>query len=284
MSNEAWRNSILLLIIVLCTITIIWTNYIFLNKFSTIINNSIIQNEYKKIWWKENYIILQELQKRELLWYINKLKDEKPELIKEILELNEKWNEYKVLSNNIIFDLKKDSYIKWNTEALISIIEFSDLECDFCIKDYNENNISQLIESTGSSINYIYKNFPLPYHKNSQIEAEASLCVKKISWWQKYLEYIDNIFSTTKWWWEWYNLEKLVSLAIKLWIDENLFKNCIEKSETKEQVEREFEQWKMLWINLVPSKLIINNETWQYKIISEIVSYEKLKETIETLK
>jgi len=269
-TNEAKRNSVLMIVILLCTITIIWTNYIFIEKLLS----DLKENEYKKIWWKENYLIMQELQKREIVWYINKIKEEKPELIEEILN---KKDDFKVLNENIIKDLKKDTSISWNSGATVSIIEFSDLECPYCITNHNSWINKKILEKNKDKVNYIFKNFPLPNHANSKIEAEAAKCVENISWWDKYMEYIDNIFNTTVWGWEWFKIEELYVLAEKLEINKEEFKNCLDNRKLKEQVEREFQQWVMLWINSVPSTLIINNESWKYKIISESIKLEDLE-------
>jgi len=46
---EAKRNSMLMIMLILCTVTIIFTNYTF-NKQTVIdINETIMENEYKKI-------------------------------------------------------------------------------------------------------------------------------------------------------------------------------------------------------------------------------------------
>ncbi|MDD2871419.1 MAG: thioredoxin domain-containing protein [Candidatus Gracilibacteria bacterium] len=283
MDKIAGRNSMLMIVMILCTITIISTNYMF-NKQSVIdINETLMENEYKKIGGKENYILMQEIQKREILAFIDKIKTEQPELVNEILSSNELGLAYKVMSQNIINDLKKDTYIKGNTGATVSIIDFSDLECPFCIKDHNELDITKLIEGTGSSVNYIFKNFPLPSHKNAGIEAEASKCVESIAGGEKYLEYINNIFSTTKGGGEGYKIEDLSPLAKSLEVDTDKFEACMTNGETKSQVEKEFKQGAMLGINSVPSKLILNNVTGKYTIISEVTDTTKLQEIIDEI-
>lgn len=267
---NAQRNTMLMIIMVLCTLTIIWTNYMFTQGMVTDINDSLMENEYKKIWWKENYIILQEIQKREMLWYLENVKNEKPWFIKEIFEKQNE-NNSNILDKNIIDDLKKDTFIKWNTWALISVIEFSDMECTFCKDQHTSWVYKNLLEKNKDNVNYAFKNFPLPAHKNAQKEAEASKCIEGIAGWEKYLEYIDNIFSKTKSWWEWYKLEELNTLAEKLNIDKTKFSECLTNGSTTTQVEKEFVQWRMLWIQSVPASLIINNETWKYQIVSEVV-------------
>jgi len=284
MKKAAQRNSILLIVLILCTITIIWTNYIFIHKTVQNINQLLIENEYKKIWGKENYLILQELQKREIIGYIDSIKKEKPELIEEILkaEREEKIdkNNYKILDNNIIKDIKKDTFVLWNTWALVSVIEFSDMECPYCIKQHKKQITNKILEKYYDKVNFSFKNFPIPAHKNSNIESQAAKCIENISWWNKYLEYIDNIFNNTKWWWEWFKVKDLSPLAEKLWVNTEKFNSCLSKWNTKDLVEKEFKQWVMLWINSVPSNLIINNKTGEYIIISETIDYKEMEKII----
>lgn len=73
-NSNAKRNTILMLIIILCTLTIVSTNYMFTQSIVNDVTEKIMENEYKKIWWKENYIILQEIQKREILTYLDNIK------------------------------------------------------------------------------------------------------------------------------------------------------------------------------------------------------------------
>lgn len=281
-NSNAQRNTILMIIIVLCTLTIISTNYMFTQSMVTQINDSIMENEYKKIWWKENYIILQEIQKREILSYLDNIKNEKPWLIKEIFEKQNN-NNSNLLDPSIIDDLKKDTYIKWNTWAVISVIEFSDMECTFCKSQHTSWVYNNILEKNDDKVNYIFKNFPLPTHKNAQKEAEASKCVENIAGWEKYLEYIGKIFTETKSGWEWYKIENLSTLAENMWVDKIKFNECFNNGMTKIQVEREFVQWRMLWIKSVPASLILNNMTWKYKIISEELDEKTLENMINEI-
>lgn len=285
MKNEAKRNSILMILLLICTITIIWTNYIFIQNAVTNINENNIKAEYEKIWWKENYLILQELQKQELLEYIDSLKKEKPKMIEDILsKYKERKFEYFNLKQEDIKTLKSTTYTSWNNDAKISLIEFSDLECPYCIEQHNSWIIEELIETNSWTINYMFKNFPLASHQNSEIEAIASKCIEKDLWWEKYLEYIDNIFKETKWAWEWFNLEQLISLAWEFWIEEEKFSNCLEYDEIKKEVQNEFIEWMKLWIEAVPTNIILNNNTWDFYMISWKTTKEEIQEIIDDIK
>jgi protein-disulfide isomerase len=157
------------------------------------------------------------------------------------------------------------------------------MECTFCIKQHSKWILKEFLKNNSETVNYMFKNFPIPSHKNAQIEAEAAKCVEKIAWWKKYFEYLDWVYSSTQWGWEWYDIKKLTALSQKLWIDVNKFDSCLSKYETKEDVEREFMQWRMLWIESVPASLILNNETWEYSIITKEADFENIDELIRDI-
>lgn len=272
----------LILIMLLCSLLIIASNYIFIKKVTVDIGKQMTQNEYDKIWWKDNYNIMKELQKEEVLNYIDKLKKESPDLIYKMRQnaIIKENSDKKILSWEAVNELKNNTYIKSNSGAKVSIIEFSDMECPFCIEYHNSKTINNVLEKYKET-NYIYKNFPLPIHKNAWSEALAAKCVEKVSDWEKYLEFIDTIFSDTKGWWEWYSLENIKSLLTKLKIDETKFNECYSNKENDSLVKKEFEQWLKLGIKSTPTSIIVNNHTWEYNILSWNIAPEELEGAIE---
>jgi len=218
------NNLYITVLIILCTSLIILTNNISSRNSTELIYNKIMDTEYSKIWWKDNYDLLKELQKKEILAYLDTIKKEKPLLIQEVQnKINAKKNNYEFLDTLSINELKKDTYIKWNTWAIVSIIEFSDLECEYCIDYHKSNYLNDILSLYPENTNYIFKNFPLPTHQNSRIIAESTNCIKNLSNWDMYLEYIDKIFNTTNWWWEWLELSKLSDFAEEININKNEF-------------------------------------------------------------
>ncbi len=281
------RNIALMSIIILCTITIIYSNYLFIQQSVTDIEQTLLENEYEKIGWKENYMIMQELQKREIVGYIDKMKQEKPELIKEILE-EKMWSEdgtkYLKMDTKIINDLKKNTSILWSTGATVSIIEFSDLECPYCIKHHKQAAHKKALEEYPEDVNFVFKNFPLPFHKNAKTEAIVAKCVEKLSGSENYFSFIDTVFDNTQGGWEWIELSFLDKEAEKLGISKTDLESCKTNTEVIAQVDREFKQAELLNLSSVPSIIIINNTTWKHAIFSGVTEYEKMKGVIEYLK
>lgn len=257
-----------LLILLLCTALIISSNYIFIKKATLDIRNEMIEREYNNNWWKENYLLLIELQKEELINYINKLKTEQPELIyrlKQIAFVEENKDNNKYLSWEALKELKNNSYIKWNTEAQISIIEFSDMECEFCIESHNSWIINNILNNYWKNINYSFKNFPLQKHENGKKEAKAAKCVENISNWEKYLEFIDTVFSNSKN--NDFNIEDIPNIINDMWVKQEEFDQCYTSLENNNLVDNEIIQWRKLYIKHTPSYLIINNETWEFQTL-----------------
>jgi protein-disulfide isomerase len=65
------------------------------------------------------------------------------------------------------------SPILGNPGALVTIVEFGDFECPFCLRA--ERTLSELRTRYGSDVRIVWKNNPLPFHSHSQIAAEAAM-------------------------------------------------------------------------------------------------------------
>jgi len=284
MKNSSKSNLLIIFVILISTLAIIWTNYIFNKQVALDINDKIMQDEYNKIWGKDNYTLLKEIQKKEILWYLNKIKRENPKLIYKIRQESNKSPNKKFLSWENMNNIKNNSYIKGNSGATITILEFSDLECPYCIELHKEWTIEKILKKSEKKINYIFKNFPLPKHKNSEKEAIASKCIEKITWWEKYLSFVDNIFKTTTWWWEWYDLNNIEKDIETLWINKKQFNTCYNDKTSIKMVVDEFNLWIKLWVNSTPSNLIINNITGEYIILKWKIWESDFYEAISKVK
>ena len=64
-----------------------------------------------------------------------------------------------------------------DANAPVTIIEFSDYECPFCARFYEDalQQIKEKYVDTGK-VKFIYRDFPLSFHTNAQKAAEAAEC------------------------------------------------------------------------------------------------------------
>lgn len=61
------------------------------------------------------------------------------------------------------------------TNAKVTIVEFSDFECPFCVRAYP--TVKQIMNDYKNQVRFVYRQYPLTQiHPNAQKAAEASLC------------------------------------------------------------------------------------------------------------
>ena len=83
----------------------------------------------------------------------------------------------------------KNMTLEGTKNAKVTIVEFSDFECPFCVRAYP--TVKQILKDYNGQVGLYYKQFPLPFHPNAQKAAEASLCAGDQG---KFWEWHDKIF------------------------------------------------------------------------------------------
>jgi protein-disulfide isomerase len=150
--------------------------------------------------------------------------------------------------------------------AKVTVIEFSEFECPFCKKaSYTLNSAKK---EFGDKVRFVFKHFPLNFHRNAQRAAEASVCANKQN---KFFEYHDQLFENSKALAE----SDLITYAKKIGLDMKKFEECLKSDEIKKQVESDIEQGKKLGLRGVPA-FFVNGA----KFVGAI-GYPELKEAIE---
>jgi hypothetical protein len=152
---------------------------------SEVISDAVIAkylaNEYAKSGSKENYELLAKAQRLQMEDQIPQIKQfiASKEGAKPALGTNSGETTIaakKTLTQDEIAAIKKSAYIEGNKDAIITLVEYSDLECPFCIRQYKEGTISKVHEKFGDKVNSTFKNFRGVPHENAEIEASATMC------------------------------------------------------------------------------------------------------------
>jgi len=77
------------------------------------------------------------------------------------------------------------------TDAPITIVEFSDYQCPYCTR-WHEETYQPLLAAYPGKIRFVYRNYPLSFHQNAMMGAEAALCAGDQS---AYFKYHDKLFA-----------------------------------------------------------------------------------------
>ncbi|MFH0900115.1 MAG: thioredoxin domain-containing protein [Pseudomonadota bacterium] len=125
------------------------------------------------------------------------------------------------------------SPVKGKPTAKLTVIIFSDFECPFCSKV--EVTLSDLEKKYGNDIRFVWKNQPLPFHKNATPAAEASLAAgEQGKFWQMH----DKLFANQK------ALDRasLEGYASQLGLDLARFKAALDSGKHKGAIEADRKQ------------------------------------------
>jgi len=176
-----------------------------------------------------------------------------------------------------------------NADAKISIIEFSDFQCIFCAKAYNE----ALAEFKNSSyfkngeINLIYKQLPLDtacntglsnqLHPNACESAEASLCADEQG---KFWEYHNMLFENQ----QALATENLKSYASTLGLDTGKFNTCLDSGKYASEVKKEISQGTSAGGTGTPFFIIVNFETKKTTTLSGAYPWSQFESAIGLVK
>lgn len=137
--------------------------------------------------------------------------------------------------------------VRGNSQAKVTIIEFSDFQCPFCGRA--EPTLKQIFETYGDQVKLVYKNFPLPFHEHAQDAAIAALCAKDQG---KFWEYHDVLFQNQ----DSLKITDLKKYASDLSLKTQNFNSCLEDKKYKGQIEADMMEGNKLGVRGTPAFFI----------------------------
>ena len=186
---------------------------------------------------------------------------------------------FKLVDKEKLKEIKKDSYIKWNKEAQITWLEYSDLECPFCAKLHTDGTKEKALYNYSTDLNIIFQHFPLIFHDNAQKAWELAECLWKQKWSDAFYSLISKSFEL----WQ-SDTETLLDEAEKLWWNKTNLQKCLDNDEFSLKVKSQQNKWVDIFdIAWTPGNILINNKTWEYINLSWAYPYEDFKEAIDKL-
>ncbi|MDD2486974.1 MAG: thioredoxin domain-containing protein [Candidatus Gracilibacteria bacterium] len=269
--------------IILSTIAVIASLYYIVPQE---VNKVIMNVEYTKVGGKENYDIINKMQLEQIKNYVQQYKQQgdKPAAANKDNAPQPTADAIKTLSKDELAAIKKGAYIEGNPEAKITIVEYSDLECPFCIRQFKEGNVEKTIEKYAGKVNNIFKNFRGVPHENSEAEANAALCAGDLGGLKAYSFYYKQIFSRSNGGnGTGFSKDNLVPLAKEAGLDGAKFQACLDSKKNIEKFDADTAEGKKLGVQGTPGNVIINNETGKYMLIAGAYPASEFEAKIEEL-
>ncbi|HKU36484.1 MAG TPA: thioredoxin domain-containing protein [Polyangiales bacterium] len=117
---------------------------------------------------------------------------------------------------------------KGPSDALVTIVEFSDFQCPFCSRV--EGTVKQITETYGKDVRVVFKQNPLPFHQNAGPAAEASLEARdQGKFWEMHEKLFANQQALEK--------DKLEGYAKELGLNVAKFKTALETNKHKAEID-----------------------------------------------
>ena len=136
--------------------------------------------------------------------------------------------------------------------ATVTIVEFSDFQCPFCIRAFSE--MKKVEDAYGNNIKFVFKHFPLrAAHPFAQKAAEASECAADQG---KFFEYHDLLYAGG-------NLDtaSLKQYAALLGLDTEQFDACLDGGLKAAVIEKDLQEGLSIGVDGTPT-FYINNKRY----------------------
>lgn len=133
-----------------------------------------------------------------------------------------------------------DDPILGSANAKVTLIEFSDYECPFC-KRYFDDTYEQLKKEyidTGK-VKLVFRDLPLSFHANAHKQAQAAECAREQGGDSMYYKYHDEIFTRTTSNGTGLALDQLSVIAAELGLDGFALQSCLDSDKYKAEVDKD---------------------------------------------
>lgn len=165
-----------------------------------------------------------------------------------------------------------DDPIMGDKNAPVTIIEFSDYECPFC-KRYFDDTFPQLKEKyidTGK-VKIVFRDLPLSFHDPMATkEAVAANCARKQGGDTKYFQYHDEIFKRTKSNGNGLSDTDLTTIATSLSLNLSTFNTCLADPAQTDEVKKDLADATKAGASGTPT-FVVGNSTSNGEISGDLV-------------
>ncbi len=152
-----------------------------------------------------------------------------------------------VASNTELID---DDAVKGEEDAPVTIVEFSDYECPFCVRFYSNtfNQLKTKYIDTGK-VKFVYRDFPLSFHQNAQKAAEAAECAGEQD---KYYEMHNKLFEDGVAG----GVTAFKGYAQEIGLDTSKFNSCLDSGKMASEVKKDFDDGAQFGVSGTPAFFI----------------------------
>lgn len=133
-----------------------------------------------------------------------------------------------------------DDPVLGEENAPVTLIEFSDYECPFCKRYFDETYEQIKNEYVDSGkVKIVFRDLPLSFHANAPKQAEAAECAREQGGDPVYFRYHDEIFKRTTSNGTGLALDQLSVIAEELGLNGATLQSCIDSNKYKAEIDKD---------------------------------------------
>ncbi|HBF12468.1 MAG TPA: hypothetical protein DDW49_03615 [Deltaproteobacteria bacterium] len=132
-------------------------------------------------------------------------------------------------------------------DAPIVLIEFSEFQCPFCKK--TRPTIRQILDTYKDKVHYVFRDFPLSFHKNAPKAAQAANCAGDQG---KYWEMNDKLFENQ----QALDIENLKKYAGELKLNTSKFNECLDSDKFAAEIAKDEQDGESVGVSGTPAYFI----------------------------
>lgn len=170
--------------------------------------------------------------------------------------------------------IKSDDHIRGPKNPKVYLVEYSDFQCPFCQKF--APTVRQAL-SEYKDIALVYRHYPLSFHQNAQISAEASECASEQG---KFWEYHDVLFQKGQGDGTGLAPTDLEKYAKDLGLNSTKFNNCLAAKKYSVRVNGDLSEGTSFGVQGTPGTFVVDKDG-NGELVSGAVPYEVLKAAID---
>lgn len=146
--------------------------------------------------------------------------------------------------------IREDSHKIGPANAKVTLVEFGDFQCPACGSAHPV--VTQIIKTYKNDVQFVFRNYPLPVHKNALVAAEAAEAAGAQG---KFFEMHDLLFENQKDWSESKDplKEHFMLYAKKLKLDEVKFEQEVKENKYKAKIEKDVSDGNASGVNATPT-------------------------------
>lgn len=157
--------------------------------------------------------------------------------------------------------------LEGNAQADIVVIEYSDMECPFCVRQYAETKLrTSLLAQYGDKVAFAFKNNRGVNHPGTEAKAVGALCAKKVGGSEAYAKFYHTVMDGTTQSVV-YPVVNLGEAAKTSGVDMAQWQACYDAKETAAEFLAETQEANGLGLGGTPGTLILNVKTGKYATV-----------------